>query len=236
MTSIQAVGQSPNPGEIVSLFQFDATSVGGDIYYVCMGSQNDGPVSFGGQSYTPIDCEFSDMETNGQGSLPTPRVKIANNNGIFQSLINTYGDMTGCTLKRVRTFRRFLDGEAEADPGSYYGPDWFKVERKVSENPIYIEWELSSSIDQESVQLPKRTVIRNTCLWRYRRWDPVLGQFDYTDVQCPYAGGQSYDNSGNPVSSSEDQCGRRISDCKKRFGEDNPLPFGGFPGVARVRR
>ncbi|WWU92922.1 hypothetical protein QJR59_07910 [Yersinia bercovieri] len=24
--------------------------------------------------------------------------------------------------------------------------------------------------------------------------------------------------------------------CKKRFGADNPLPFGGFPGAALIKR
>lgn len=31
----------------------------------------------------------------------------------------------------------------------------------------------------------------------------------------------------------EDRCGKCISDCKKRFG-NNPLPYGGFPGLLRV--
>lgn len=30
-----------------------------------------------------------------------------------------------------------------------------------------------------------------------------------------------------------DKCGKRITSCKLRFGATNPLPFGGFPGVAR---
>lgn len=31
----------------------------------------------------------------------------------------------------------------------------------------------------------------------------------------------------------DDICGKRLTSCKLRFGENNPLPFGGFPGVSR---
>jgi len=31
----------------------------------------------------------------------------------------------------------------------------------------------------------------------------------------------------------DDRCGKRLTSCKIRFGANNPLPFGGFPGVGR---
>lgn len=31
----------------------------------------------------------------------------------------------------------------------------------------------------------------------------------------------------------DDRCGKRLTSCKLRFGENNPLPFGGFPGASR---
>ncbi|PVF11381.1 phage minor tail protein L, partial [Yersinia pestis] len=33
-----------------------------------------------------------------------------------------------------------------------------------------------------------------------------------------------------------DKCSGLLVDCKKRFGADNPLPFGGFPGAALIKR
>ncbi|EHM37547.1 hypothetical protein HMPREF0454_04721, partial [Hafnia alvei ATCC 51873] len=42
---------------------------------------------------------------------------------------------------------------------------------------------------------------------------------------------------GQPVDDpSQDKCGGLLSDCKKRFGENNPVPFGGFPGAALIRQ
>lgn len=235
MSAIQAQAQSPNPGEIISLFRVDATPVGGNVYFVCMASQENAGVRYGGQEYTPVDCEFSGLETNAQGTLPTPRLKIANTNGVWQQIMNTYGDMIGCEIRRVRTFRRFLDGQPEADPSAYFGPDVFRVERLTSQNPIYVEWELSAAIDQEGKMLPGRVVVRDTCLWRYRS-HVAGGTFDYSRATCPYTGSACFDPSGASTTPDKDRCGRKISDCKLRFGADQPLPFGGFPGVARVRQ
>lgn len=235
MSRINAIVQSPAPGEIVHLFCLDASSINGGVYYFVQAAKESGTVKFGGVEYMPVDVEFTDMETSSTGSLPTPTIRIANTNEAFQSLVNSYGDLLGCEVKRVRTFRRFLDGEAEADPTAYFGPDNFRIERKADENAIFIEWELSASIDQEGKKLPGRQVLRDTCMKRYRRFNPATGSFDYSQATCPYAGEACFDRSGNAVSAANDACGRKLSDCKLRFGAENALPYGGFPGVARVR-
>jgi lambda family phage minor tail protein L len=143
----------------------------------------------------------------------------------------------GCTLYRVRTYARFLDNGSEPDPTAFFGPDIFRVERKAVDNPVIIEFELSASIDQEGKKLPGRQVIRDTCLWRYRIWNATTGEFDYAKAQCPYTGTSYFDASDRPVdNASEDVPSRRLRCCELRFGKKNPLPFGGFPGVARVRQ
>lgn len=235
MSTINAVVQSATPGEIVSLFRFDTTVVGGSVYYFVQAAIEADNVRFGGVVYTPVDVEFTDLQTNSAGSLPTPHLKLSNTNEAFQGLVNTYGDMLGCVLQRVRTFRRFLDGQEEADPSAFFGPDIFRIERKVNENPIFIEWELSASIDQEGKLLPGRQVLRDVCPLRYRMYDPGTSDFDYSKATCPYAGGGFYDRVGQPTSKDKDACGRKLSDCRKRFGAENAIPYGGFPGVARIR-
>lgn len=237
-TTLPSVVQSPNPGEKVTLFRLDTTALGGDVKYFCQASINGSGVTFQGIYYTPVDVEFSGFETSGAGGLPTPQMKLANTNGVFQGIVNAFGDLIGATIYRIRTFRRFLDGQPDADATAYYGPDTFRIERKVSENPVFIEWELSAAFDQEGKMLPGRTIIRDTCLWRYRYWDAskTPAAFDYSKAQCPYTGSAYYTELGvvttNPAL---DKCGRRLSDCKLRFGANQPLPFGGFPGAARVR-
>lgn len=234
MTTLTQVTQAPNPGDRIELFRFDATPAGGQVYYFTTTSPDGNPVVFGGVTYNPFDIEFEGFQVNGTGSLPQPTMRIATTNGVFQGVVNTFGDLLGCEIQRLRTFKRFLDGEPDEDPTAYIGPDKFLIERKVSENPIYVEWQLSAAIDQEGKMLPGRRVIRDTCPWRYRIWNATAGSFDYSKAQCPYTGSNYYDRQGSPTTAANDRCGRRISDCRLRFGAGNELPFGGFPGAARI--
>lgn len=237
MTTLIDNTQSLAVDAIVHLYRIDLSSFGGSVYYVTDSSWEDEsfPV-FGEVEYTPIDMVWSDMEISGQGQMPTPKITLSNTNSIWQQVINSYGgDILGASVQRIRTFRKFLDDGDEPDPTAYFGPDWFLVERRVSETPIQIEWELSASFDQEGVTLPKRTVIRDTCTWRYRVYNSDTNDFDYTKAQCPYTGTDYFDRSGNSVSISEDRCGRKLTDCELRFADDTSLPFGGFPGAARIQ-
>lgn len=234
MAEIASVAQSPATGEIVSLFLLDLTTVGGGFFYFVQGNKLDAKITFDGVEYTPADVEFDGLETTGQGALPTPVIRINNTDGVVQTMINTWGDLIGCILTRKRTFKRFLDGEADADPGAFFGPDVFTIDRKASENPIYVEWELSAAIDQEGKLLPGRPVIRDTCLWRYRAFNSGSGTFDYSKAQCPYAGSNYFDKNNLPTTAANDSCSRTLAGCQARFGEGSVLPFGGFPGVERT--
>lgn len=47
---------------------------------------------------------------------------------------------------------------------------------------------------------------------------------------------QFYDENDNPVAASgSDVCGKRLSSCQARFGKNNTLPFGGFPGIGAYK-
>lgn len=233
--STPQTAQSLQPDASVELFTLDATSIGGPIYYFVQGKHGDGdPIVFNGVTYQALDIEFEGLEVTGTGALPTPRIRLSNSDGVVQSIINTWGDLVGCDLYRVRTFRCHLDGEADADPTAFFGPDQFRFAQKTTQNPIYFEWELSAAIDQEGKMLPGRQIIRDTCLWRYRVWNGT--SFDYTKALCPYTGSNYFDINDQPVANPEDDYpSRRLGCCKARFGENAPLPFGGFPGVGRMR-
>jgi lambda family phage minor tail protein L len=236
MTAIQTVIQDLSPGNLIELFQLDLSFAGGNVLYFIQGAAGTSPVSFGGIEYTPVDIEFDGMEVTGVGALPTPTVRVANAGGLPQGIINTYGDIVGCTLKRIRTFKRFLDDGEEPDSMAIIGPDVFRVERKSSENPVFIEWELSAAVDQQGKRIPGRVVIRDTCLWRYRQHQSGT-TFIYPDGDnaCPYAGTAYFDEFDQPTTAANDRCSRRLTGCKLRFGQNAPLPFGGFPGVSRSR-
>lgn len=238
MSGIQQEIQKLDPSAIIWLFELDASVVGGPVLRFTQNAHVSSKVQFQGLEYEPIDIEFQGLETSGVGAQPTPSLQLAKSTGLIQALINTYGDLNGCKLSRLRTFARFLDGQPEADPNAFFGPDAYSFERKVSDTAESVEWELATSLDQEDVMIPGRIIVRNTCMWRYRIFDQSLnggaGGFKYDKAQCPYAGLQSYDVNNQPVTDDKDAPSRTIECCRTRFGSDQPLPFGGFPGVQQT--
>jgi phage-related protein len=112
-----------------------------------------------------------------------------------------------------------------ANPAEEYPVETWIITRKANETPAAIEFELGSPLDLQGVKLPRRQVVAGTCLWAYR------------SGECGYGGGPVADYANRPTSDiSKDQCSRSMIGCKLRFGENGELPFGGFPGIARVPR
>lgn len=230
--------QESDFGALVTLFRLDATPLGGPVMFFCQSAQETRGVVFGGVTYTPVDVKFEGFEVNGGGALPTPKMTVSNTDNVISDIATAYGDLLGCNVARVRTFRRYLDGQIDADPGKFMGPDIFKVEQKTSDTETMLEWELSAAIDQEGKKLPGRLVLRDVCPWRYRYLDTVTGQFvvSTTERACPYAGDAMFDRLDKATSDpTKDQCSQTLAGCQARFGRDQALPFGGFLGVARVR-
>lgn len=237
MSEIQSEIQSLAPSAIVPLFTLDTSPIGGPVLRFTQAAKSGGEaISFNGIKYEPTDVEFEGMETSGVGAIPTPTIRITSNDPNVHAIANTYGDLNGCVLSRVRTYAKFLDDEPDEDPSAYFGPDIFSFERKITDDGETYEWELSAAFDQEGRNFPGRTVVANTCMWRYRIWDQEAQGFDYTRAQCPYAGAQSFDINNLPVANGADDVpARNIGCCKARFGDTAPLPFGGFPGAARIK-
>lgn len=232
MAEISSEIQKLDPSAMVSLFILDCTSVGGLVLYFTQTAFTDTPISYGGNVYQPIDIAFEDFETSVVGAMPTPSLRLSNTDGMIQSIINTYGDLNGCQLARLRTFVRFLDGQPDADPSACFGPDLYQVDRKASDTPTEVVWELSASVDQEGKKLPGRVLVRDVCLWRYRYWNG--SSFDYAKAQCPYTGSNYFDANDQPVATAaQDAPSRSKTCCKLRFGAGQVLPFGGFPGMGR---
>lgn len=232
MSAIISEAQKLEPSAIVSLFQLDTTVVGGPLLYFTMMTNGATPVYFNGVAYQPLDIKFEGMEMSGIGALPRPTLKIANTDSLIQEIVNTYGDLNGCALTRYRTFARFLDGQPDADPTAFFGPDVFQVDRKVSDTKAEITWELSAAIDQDGRTIG-RQILRDTCLWRYRFWNGT--SFSYSKAKCPYTGGTYYtEQDVVTLDPALDKPSRSITCCKLRFGENSPLPTGAFPGVSRT--
>lgn len=235
MPTIFSQMQSLEANAMVELFIIDLSTYGGGLYYFTSSAKETMPIQFQGNTYTPIDFKADGFETNGTGSLPTPKIQISNVKREITAAVLQYNDLVGCKITRLRTFRNFLDDGVDADPNAMLPVDIYVIDRKSSHNKLFIEWELAASLDQQGRMLPNRQILRDTCTHRYRIWNPDTGSFDYSKVTCPYVGTNYFSSSGDSTfNAGEDKCGKKLSDCKARF-QNASLPTRAFPGVAKVR-
>ena len=236
MSDIPEITQQLSIEPIVVLYELDLSRFGGQTYRFTSSIVDEGAtaeiVQFGGHEYTPIECTAEGFEWSGKGQLPTPKFKMRNMPIITQLVVEN-DDLLGALFRRIRTFKRFIG--PTSDGQSYFGYDVFKIERKSTHNKYYIEWELSCPIDQDGRWLPGRKAQATYCPWIYRYWNGTTFEYDNSTRGCSWKREiRYYDGNGNlTTDKSKDKCGKHLSDCLKRFGEHNSIPFGGFPGMLR---
>jgi lambda family phage minor tail protein L len=227
--------QESSLGKLVTMFKIDCTDLGGSTYRFVPATISGSTVYFNSIEYLPIDIEATGFEYTSKGQLPKPEITLANASRTMASAIIEYDDLLGAVVTRRRTFEKYLDGQAEADPTAKFPDDIYVIERKALHSKNLIKWELSAYMDFEGKYLPNRQILRDTCIWRYRIWDSDEEAFNYDNVECPYTGSSMFKRDGTVTTvSGEDICGKRLSDCASRYVND-PLPFGGFPGVGKIR-
>lgn len=224
--------QKLSPGAVVELFELDGTAIGGTVLRFHNGVNELGSdVVWDGDTYTRFPIEANGFERRGSGSIPQPKVRVANVTGLVGALVRDLQDLVGAKLTRRRTLVKYLDAvnftggtNPSADPNAAFADEIWYVERKSAENGIFVEFDLSAAFDVSGVLLPRRQCIQNVCTW------------DYRSAECGYAGGPVADRNDAPSGDmGTDACGKRLGSCKLRFGVYNELPFGGFPGVGLTR-
>lgn len=227
-TLITSELQALTPSNLVVLFELDTRPIGGtDILRFHAGVNALGAdVIWGGNTYTRFPIEVSGFERSTSGTLPRPKIVVANIDGLMGAMARSLGGLEGAKLTRTRTFLKYMDeanfanGNLHADPGQFIEKDTWYVSRKSSENRIFLEYELAASFDLSTIKLPRRQFIQNTCTWRYR------------SAECGYAGGAVANELDVATTDPDkDKCGKRLTSCELRFGKGAVLPYGGFPGV-----
>jgi lambda family phage minor tail protein L len=214
--------------EVVDLFTLDITillppgSTDQAIYRFCNWTQVGGAdVVYQGDTYTALPLQASGFELNTSGQLERPSITFANVGLGITALTNTYEDLVGASVSRIRTLTTYLDGQPAADPDAFWGPDSWVVEQKSSETKLAVTFQLAVPFDLEGRSLPGRRLLREQCQWIYR-----------SEIGCHYSGSNYWDASDNVVATlAQDACGKRLSSCQLRFGATSRLPFGGFPGL-----
>jgi len=236
------------PSAIIELFELhlDATLHGSQSTMVYrwhngVNAAVSGDIVWNSLTYSrqPITAEGFEYSSGGR-ALPRPRLKIGN---VSDSSLGNYAnvaevsallmlvnettagnDLGGATVKRIRTLKKYLDGESAADPNAQFPQEVWIVDRKSSENRVEVVFELASNFDLPGVELPRRQIVASVCQWAYK------------SSECSYTGSNYFDVNDNSVASAaDDVCGKRVSSCKKRFGDNGELPYGGFPGAGVIK-
>lgn len=233
--------QKINPSSIIELFELelDATLHGTSTTYrfhaginaVGSGHQN---IIWNGNQYTKLPIEVEGFEYKADsGQLPRPTIQVANILGTITAIlldVNTTtagNDLTGAKFTRIRTLVRYIDNDNFDGDNPFGTPDTtaefpkeiYYVQRKVSENRDIVTFELGASFDLAGVRAPKRHCSQNLCPWIYK------------GSECGYSGSDFFNENDESVDdSADDVCGKKLSSCEARFGDD-PLPFGAFPGI-----
>ena len=224
-----------NPSAIIELFELRLESAlhgSNDVYRFHAGSNADvtGNIVFNSQTYSRVPIKADGFEYTNTGTLPRPTLAISNLSSTISSLLllvnaTTAGnDLGGAEVRRIRTLKKYLDGESAADPNAQFPQEIWFIDRKASETRDSVTFELASKFDLAGQKIPRRQIIANVCQWKYR------------SSECSYTGTDFYDVNGNEVSTlAQDVCGKRVASCKLRFGDNGELPFGSFPGAGLTK-
>jgi len=189
-----------------------------------------GGIVWDGNTYASVAIQAEGFEQSSSGSLPRPTLTVANTDGLITALlldvnaVTPHNDLTGAEVRRIRTLKRFLDGESAADPNAQWPVEIWYIDRKATENREVVSFELASKFDLAGQFVPKRQLIANVCQWGYR------------SSECSYTGSNYWDADNNPTGSlASDRCGKSLTSCKLRFGTNAELPFGSFPSAGKIR-
>lgn len=249
--SLNSDYQKLEPGNEVRLFSVDGTAFGtGEVlrfhsYNVphteaeivtAGGDESKLPAKsiwWQGQEYKAWPCQIDGVEASTSGSSAQPKFSVANLDGSVTALCLAYDDLLQAkvtihdTLAQYLDARNFAGGNPAADATQEKLQVWY-IDAKTSETNEVVEFALSSPMDLQGLMIPTRQ-LHSLCTWcirnKYRTGDG-----------CDYAGARYFDKNNNPVSDpSLDECNGTLSACKLRFGENNELSFGGFPGTSLIR-
>ena len=172
--------QKVNPSAVIELFTLTLdNSLHGatTVYRFHAGTslKDNGEIVWAGNSYTRYPVQAEGFQY-GKGQLPRPTLTFSNAIGTISAIlltvnaITTGNDLTGATVKRIRTQARFLDAAnfpsnvnpyGTPDPTAEGKQEIFLIDRKAAENRTVVTFELAAVFDMAGVRAPKRQCTRS---------------------------------------------------------------------------
>jgi lambda family phage minor tail protein L len=129
-----------------------------------------------GVQYLPLAIESEGFNILADGTLPRPKIRIANRNFIITNLLQNFKDLINAKVIRKRVSVKYLDDSnfeggnpfGVADPKAELANETWLMGRKVLEDKIFVEFELNSPLDLESFSVNSRGITAKFCYWQYR--------------------------------------------------------------------
>lgn len=216
-------------GAMLDLYEVDLQAFGGDVLRFHSGTNgyfND--VIWQGRAYSAYPIAVEGFEVKSEGTYSRPTMKVANITGLITGINHDFEDALGAVVTRRQVLVKHLDvvnfpnGNENADP-TMEAVSRYVIEEMAEETFETVTYNLATPVDCDNAIIPARTILADVCQWVYR------------GDGCGYSGGPVADEKDNPTSDmSRDKCSKHRSGCRLRFAKPSALPYGGYPGSAKV--
>lgn len=185
-----------DPSELITFFEIDisdiktnlllnsSSDIGEDIFrFHNMNNLKGVTLYFNSVAYYSFPMQVDGFEMTSSGSIPHPTLTMTAVEGLSQPLslmkkaFIELENLIGAKVTRIRTFAKFLnksindnvDGVGQSEDGQAELPrDVFYIDRKTLEDKNSIQFELSSILDLQNLELPGRIVLSSRCPFAYR--------------------------------------------------------------------
>ena len=169
---------SLQPGSLLSLYRLYPDYISKPNYFfdVHDGSVFGKGVVWQGITYQPMGIEAEGFETNANGRLNRPKIRISNNDYFVTNIAQNNNDLKNAKVIRKRVFVKFLDDInfdggnpfGEADASAELFNEEYLVSQKIQENKSFVELELTSPLDLDEFEVNNRRIFARYCYWKYR--------------------------------------------------------------------
>lgn len=227
MTDFNTRIQMLDVGEVLQFYKLEIPNVPTPLLFHCNGVTEEmvngvieqmPDMTWLGDTYKFVGIKREGMRLSGDGSVNSPTIEVSNIidgvQGALSALCRLYNNLANAKLTIYFTTKEAYDLNL-----MQYKTQYWWVAQKTLATDRSITFSLDMPTNHNKKQLPTR-IIDDICAWAKRG--------EYRGEDCGYTGTRYFDEKGNPVDSiALDSCGGLCDDCVKRFGEGEPLPYGG---------
>ena len=218
---------------LLELWEIDLTQLTSDRgtrgikYFLHNGVNEKGEsVVWKGQTYQPYPIKGTGFEDSIKGASNRPSLTISNLLGLITGLVNEFDDCLGAIVCRRQVYAYNLDPvnfpnrtNTKHNPNNEI-VNYFIIEQVESLNSEFVKFKLAVPTELDSLILPARMMMANTC------------QFVYRSKECGYTGGAVADEKDQPtLDMTKDKCSKCLTGCRLRGNTRN---FGAFIAIDKL--